>query len=251
MMRSMFAAISGLKVHQTMLDVTANDIANVNTLGYKSQPHDVQGLAVPAAARRLRRRARQGGSNAVQVGLGVAARLDRQPACRPAPCRPRATRSTSRSRATALPRRDASPAAGAGSTTTSEYTRAGNFTRNDAGLPGHAGRPVRHRPHGRRRRGTDTLMQHPDRRDEHRRSARTARSPTTDRRRRPRDRGLPLARDVRERRPASSAFRQPLAASRATPAAESVGTPGGSFGLDDARRRSRCRTSTSPRSSRT
>ncbi len=37
MMRSMFAAISGLKVHQTMLDVTANDIANVNTLGYKGQ----------------------------------------------------------------------------------------------------------------------------------------------------------------------------------------------------------------------
>src|SRR6187455_2782006 len=36
MMRGMFAAISGLKNHQTMLDVTANDIANVNTIGYKS-----------------------------------------------------------------------------------------------------------------------------------------------------------------------------------------------------------------------
>ena len=36
MMRSMFAAISGLKQHQTMLDVTANDIANVNTLGFKA-----------------------------------------------------------------------------------------------------------------------------------------------------------------------------------------------------------------------
>jgi len=33
----MFAAISGLKVHQTMLDVTSNDIANVNTLGFKGQ----------------------------------------------------------------------------------------------------------------------------------------------------------------------------------------------------------------------
>ena len=32
----MFAAISGLKQHQVMLDVTANDIANVNTIGYKS-----------------------------------------------------------------------------------------------------------------------------------------------------------------------------------------------------------------------
>ena len=37
MMRGMFAAISGLAVHQTMLDVTANNIANVNTIGYKSE----------------------------------------------------------------------------------------------------------------------------------------------------------------------------------------------------------------------
>ena len=36
MMRGMFSAISGLKVNQTMLDVTANDLANVNTIGYKS-----------------------------------------------------------------------------------------------------------------------------------------------------------------------------------------------------------------------
>ncbi len=36
MMRAMFAAISGLKTHQTMLDVTANNIANVNTVGYKA-----------------------------------------------------------------------------------------------------------------------------------------------------------------------------------------------------------------------
>jgi flagellar basal body rod protein FlgC len=36
MMRAMYAAISGLQQHQLMLDVTANDIANVNTIGYKS-----------------------------------------------------------------------------------------------------------------------------------------------------------------------------------------------------------------------
>ena len=35
MMRGMFSAISGLKSHQIMLDVVANDIANVNTIGYK------------------------------------------------------------------------------------------------------------------------------------------------------------------------------------------------------------------------
>jgi flagellar hook protein FlgE len=71
MMRSMFAAISGLKVHQTMLDVTANDIANVNTIGYKAgrttfkdQLSQLQRAgAGPAAS--------LGGANAVQVGLGV------------------------------------------------------------------------------------------------------------------------------------------------------------------------------------
>src|SRR3954462_8484426 len=71
MMRGMFAAISGLKQHQTMLDVTANDIANVNTIGYKSSRVTFQdsltqlqrGAAGPSATR--------GGSNAAQVGLGV------------------------------------------------------------------------------------------------------------------------------------------------------------------------------------
>ena len=37
MLRSMFTAIGGLRNHQVMLDVTANNIANVNTVGYKSQ----------------------------------------------------------------------------------------------------------------------------------------------------------------------------------------------------------------------
>ena len=37
MMRSMFSGVSGLKVHQTRMDVIGNNIANVNTAGYKSQ----------------------------------------------------------------------------------------------------------------------------------------------------------------------------------------------------------------------
>ncbi len=71
MMRGMFAAISGLKNHQVMLDVTANDIANVNTIGYKSarttfrdslaQMQRGGGAAGPTT----------GGTNAAQVGLGV------------------------------------------------------------------------------------------------------------------------------------------------------------------------------------
>ncbi len=36
MLRSLFAGISGLRSHQTMLDVTGNNIANVNTTGFKS-----------------------------------------------------------------------------------------------------------------------------------------------------------------------------------------------------------------------
>src|SRR3954451_22255038 len=71
MMRSMFAAISGLKAHQVMLDVTAADIANVNTLGYKSSRMTFRdslsqlqrGGAAPGIG--------QGGTNAAQVGLGA------------------------------------------------------------------------------------------------------------------------------------------------------------------------------------
>lgn len=71
MMRGMFAAISGLKTHQTMLDATANDIANVNTVGYKGTRATFQdslaqlqiGAAAPGGG--------QAGRNAAQVGLGV------------------------------------------------------------------------------------------------------------------------------------------------------------------------------------
>src|ERR687885_2704676 len=71
MMRSMFAAISGLKAHQVMLDVTAADIANVNTLGYKSSRmtfrDSLSQLQRGGAAAGIG----QGGTNAAQVGLGA------------------------------------------------------------------------------------------------------------------------------------------------------------------------------------
>ena len=71
MMRGMFAAISGLSVHQTMLDVAANDIANVNTVGFKGTS-----TSFKDALSQLQRGASSpgttlGGTNAVQVGLGV------------------------------------------------------------------------------------------------------------------------------------------------------------------------------------
>ncbi|WP_316316867.1 flagellar basal body protein, partial [Clavibacter michiganensis] len=36
MLRSLYSGISGLRSHQQMLDVTGNNIANVNTVGFKS-----------------------------------------------------------------------------------------------------------------------------------------------------------------------------------------------------------------------
>ena len=71
MLRSLYSGISGLRSHQTMLDTTGNNIANVNTTGYKSaavQFQDTlsqlsQGAAAPGAD--------AGGSNPAQVGLGV------------------------------------------------------------------------------------------------------------------------------------------------------------------------------------
>jgi flagellar hook protein FlgE len=70
-MRSMFSAVAGLKVHQIMLDVVANTIANVNTIGYKGQRTSFKdslsqvqrGAGAPGA--------QLGGTNAMQVGLGV------------------------------------------------------------------------------------------------------------------------------------------------------------------------------------
>ncbi len=71
MMRGMFSAISGLKTHQVMLDVVANDIANVNTVGYKASrttfKDSLNQLQLGAAGPN----AGQGGQNAAQIGLGV------------------------------------------------------------------------------------------------------------------------------------------------------------------------------------
>ena len=36
MMRSLFSGVSGLKNHQTRMDVIGNNISNVNTTGFKS-----------------------------------------------------------------------------------------------------------------------------------------------------------------------------------------------------------------------
>jgi flagellar hook protein FlgE len=70
-MRGMFAAISGLKQHQVMLDVTANDISNVNTIGYKSSRVTFQDSLTQLQRGAAGPTTTTGGSNAAQVGLGV------------------------------------------------------------------------------------------------------------------------------------------------------------------------------------
>jgi flagellar hook protein FlgE len=71
MLRAMYTSITGLRNHQTMLDVVGNNIANVNTYGYKSSSaafktllsQTTQGAGAPGAT--------LGGTNNIQVGLGM------------------------------------------------------------------------------------------------------------------------------------------------------------------------------------
>ncbi|MEV4707754.1 flagellar hook protein FlgE [Actinoplanes sp. NPDC049316] len=71
MLRSLFSGISGLRAHQQMMDVTGNNIANVNTTGYKSSQtvfQDTLSQMVNAAGAPQNG---AGGTNPAQVGLGV------------------------------------------------------------------------------------------------------------------------------------------------------------------------------------
>ncbi len=71
MMRSMFAAISGLKTHQVMLDVTANDISNVNTIGYKGSRMSFKDALAQQQRSSSAPTQTLGGTNPIQLGLGV------------------------------------------------------------------------------------------------------------------------------------------------------------------------------------
>lgn len=71
MLRSLFAGISGLRVNQTMLDVTGNNIANANTTGFKSSTTVFQDTLSQMLTGAAGANANRGGTNPVQVGLGV------------------------------------------------------------------------------------------------------------------------------------------------------------------------------------
>src|ERR1700730_7044850 len=71
MMRSMFAAISGLKNHQTFMDVVGNNIANVNTTGFKQSRVTFQDILSQTLRGASGPQGGRGGVNAEQIGLGV------------------------------------------------------------------------------------------------------------------------------------------------------------------------------------
>ena len=71
MLRSLFSGISGLRSHQTMLDVTGNNIANVNTTGFKASQVQFQDTLSQIVQGAGGAQDGVGGTNPAQVGLGV------------------------------------------------------------------------------------------------------------------------------------------------------------------------------------
>ncbi|BDZ45091.1 flagellar hook protein FlgE [Naasia aerilata] len=71
MLRSLYSGISGLRSHQTMLDVTGNNIANVNTTAFKSSAVQFQDTLSQLTSGARFAQANSGGTNPAQVGLGV------------------------------------------------------------------------------------------------------------------------------------------------------------------------------------
>ncbi len=70
MFRSMFAAVSGLRNHQTWMDVVGNNIANVNTAGYKHARINFQDTLSQTVSGPTAPGSPLGGTNPRQIGLG-------------------------------------------------------------------------------------------------------------------------------------------------------------------------------------
>jgi len=71
MMRSLFAGVSGLKNHQTKMDVIGNNIANVNTVGFKKSRVTFQDMLSQTLRGSSSPTANRAGTNPLQVGLGM------------------------------------------------------------------------------------------------------------------------------------------------------------------------------------
>ena len=71
MMRALFSGVSGLKAHQTKMDVIGNNIANVNTYGYKSQRVTFKDTFYQTLSSSSDSNDTVGGGNPSQIGYGA------------------------------------------------------------------------------------------------------------------------------------------------------------------------------------
>jgi flagellar hook protein FlgE len=71
MMQAISAAISGLDAQQTMLNTTANNLANVDTIGYKAQRTNFSDQLSQMLGGGSGATTNNGGTNPMQVGMGV------------------------------------------------------------------------------------------------------------------------------------------------------------------------------------
>ena len=70
MLRAMDSAVSGLRAHQNKLDVIGNNIANVNTFGFKSQSYSFKEAMYQTSTTSTKGSENAGGVNAAQYGYG-------------------------------------------------------------------------------------------------------------------------------------------------------------------------------------
>jgi flagellar hook protein FlgE len=71
MMRSLYSGVSGLQNHQVRMDVLGNNIANVNTYGFKKSRVSFQDILSQTISGAAAPTAEKGGVNPKQVGLGM------------------------------------------------------------------------------------------------------------------------------------------------------------------------------------
>ena len=72
MMRSLYSGVSGLKSHQTRMDVIGNNIANINTIGFKSSRTTFSDMLSQVQRAASSPTENLGGINPRQIGLGAA-----------------------------------------------------------------------------------------------------------------------------------------------------------------------------------
>ncbi len=70
-MKALYSGVSGMRSHQTKMDVIGNNIANVNTYGYKSQRTTFRDVYYQTVSNPSQATADRGGTNSAQVGYGA------------------------------------------------------------------------------------------------------------------------------------------------------------------------------------